>query len=244
MTTTLRRSLRVRLVDLPGSLHELTSLVAAEGVNIVRLEVVSREQSDVWDDLELTAESEGQLDAVVASLGSRGLPVLALPAAWAIRDWATDVLHALEAIGRRETESGVVETFVATACRLANVAHAFVLMEPTYPDAAAAETRWRLISEAAAVFDPDVIEWSPSSVSHRIVVSAMRAARSEHVAPADRPGTVVGAVIPIPVSTRRPAHLVVLGRRPLFLAPEVARLTMFAQVAAPHLTTVRLRASA
>lgn len=244
MPTTARRSLRVRLVDLPGSLHELTALVAAEGVNIVRLEVVSWEQSDVWDDLELTADSEEQLDAVVSSLKSRGLPVIGLPPAWAIRDWATDVLHALEAIGGCDTESEAVEAFAATAGGLANVEHAFVLMEPIFADAAGAETRWRLIAHAAAAFDPDDIEWSGSSVGSRIVVSAMRAARAELVAPVDRPGPVVGAVIPVPVSTRRPAHLVVLGRRPLFLGPEMARLTMFAQVAAPHLTAVRLRASA
>ena len=41
-----RRSIRVRLVDLPGALHQLTSLVAVAGVNIVRLEVVSRDTSD------------------------------------------------------------------------------------------------------------------------------------------------------------------------------------------------------
>jgi hypothetical protein len=244
MVSTPRRSLRVRLVDLPGSLHELTALVAAEGVNIVRLEVVSWEQSDVWDDLELTADSEEQLDAVVSSLKSRGLSVIGLPAAWSIRDWATDVLHALETIGRCETEGEAVEAFAATAAALANVGHAFVLMEPAYADAAAAETRWRLISDAAAVFDPDDIEWSGSSVGSRIVVSAMRTARAELASPVHRPGPVVGAVIPVPVSTRRPAHLAVLGRRPLFLGPELGRLTMFAQVAAPHLTAVRFRASA
>lgn len=244
MTTTARRSLRVRLVDLPGSLRELTYLVAAEGVNIVRLEVVSWEQADVWDDLELTADTEEQLDAVVSSLEARGLAVIGLPPAWALRDWATDVLHALEAIGRCETEGEAVEAFTSTAAALANVQHAFVLMDPIYADALVAETRWSLISEAAAVFDPETVEWSGSSVGSRIVVSAMRAARAELKAPVDHPAPVVGAVIPIPVSARRPANLVVLGRRPPFLSPEMARLTMFSQVAAPHLTAVRLRASA
>lgn len=238
-----RRSLRVRLADLPGSLHELTSLVAAEGVNITRLEVVSVEQEDVWDDLELTAETEDQLDAVVAALRTRGLPMIGLPPAWAIRDWATDVLLALEAIGNCASEGEAVEAFVGTAAALANVEHAFILMEAAHPDAEAAETRWRLISDAAAVFDPDEIEWSGRSMGSRIVVSAMRAARSEIATPVDLPG-VVGAVLPVPVSSRRPGHLVVLGRRPQFLGPELARLTMFAQVAAPHLTAVRLRASA
>lgn len=233
----------MRLADLPGTLHELTALVAARDVNIVRLEVVSREQPDVWDDVELTADTEGQLDAVVASLKDYGLDVIGLPPAWAIRDWATEVLHALEQIGRGEDEGAAVETFAATASGLANVANAFVLMEPTHPDAAAAETRWSMIQETAAMFDPDRIQWAGDSNGTPIVISAMHAARNEIVAPAV-PDGAVGAVVDIPVSTRRPAHLVVVGRRPVFLAPELARLSMFAQVAAPHLTAARLRASA
>ena len=84
-TSSSRRSIRVRLVDLPGTLHQLTALVASAGVNIVRLEVVSHEQVDVWDDIEQSADTEDQLDAVVSSLPAHGLQVIGLPAAWAIR---------------------------------------------------------------------------------------------------------------------------------------------------------------
>ena len=242
-TTPARRSIRVRLVDLPGALHQLTSLVASEGVNIVRLEVVSHEMNDVWDDIELAAGSEHQLDAVVAALKSHGLQVIGLPPAWAIRDWATDVLHALETIGNCDSEGEAVEMFAASAATLANVDHAFVLMEPARPDARAAEARWSMMEEAAMAFDPAEITWSGNSVGTRIVTSAMQAARADHrLSPS--PGPAVGAVVGIPLSGRRPAHLVVVGRRPVFLEPELARLGMFAHVAAPHLSASRLRASA
>lgn len=239
----MRRSIRVRLVDLPGALHQLTSLVSVEDVNIVRLEVVSHEQSDVWDDIELAAETEHQLDALVASLKSHGVQVIGLPPAWAIRDWATDVLHALETIGACESEGEAVEMFASSAASIANVEHAFVLMEPARPDALAAETRWSMIEEAAMAFDPDEISWSGNSVGTRIVASAMKAARADQPSLSSL-GAAVGAVVGIPLSGRRPAHLVVVGRRPLFLEPELARLGMFAQVAAPHLSASRLRASA
>lgn len=235
----------MRLADLPGTLHRLTSLVADAHVNIVRLEVVSREQPDVWDDIELTGEREEQLDSVVSALKREGVTVIGLPAAWAIRDWAVDVLHALEVLGQAEDGRSAIDQFAATASALANVSHAFVLMEPTRPDAAAAGARWNLIEQAALAFDPEQVKWSGDSVGTRIVISAMRAARAE-----DRgtrvcqPQEAVGAVVRIPIAARRPAHLVVVGRRPMFLAPELSRLELFAHVAAPHLWAARIRASA
>jgi hypothetical protein len=237
-----RRSIRVRLADLPGSLHRLTGLVALAGVNIVRLEVVSRESPEVWDDIELTASSDEQLDSVVASLREQGLDVIGLPTAWAIRDWAVDVLHALERLGDAEDPSVALDRFAETAAALANAEHAFVLMEPARPDAAAAEARWGLIQAAASAFDPGSIRWSGDSVGVRIVMSAMHAARSEEEEPGGRAG--VGAVIRIPIAARRPAHLIVIGHRPPFLGPELARLDLFAQVAGPHLWAARARATA
>ena len=236
------RTIRVRLDDLPGSLHGLTGLVAAAGVNIVRLEVVSRESPEVWDDIELAAANEEQIDVVVTSLRERGLDVIGLPAAWAIRDWAVDVLHALERLGEAEHPDVAVDRFARTAATLANAEHAFVLMEPAGPDAVAAEARWGLIQEAVSSFDPDSIRWSGDSVGVRIVRSAMYAARAEAAVLGDREG--VGALIWIPIAARRPAHLVVVGHRPPFLAPELARLDLFAQVAGPHLSVVRVAASA
>lgn len=238
-----RRSIRVRLADLPGTLHRLSGLVADAGVNIVRLEVVSRKEPDVWDDIEMTASSEEHLDMVVRSLKDRGLTVIDLPAMWAIGDWAVDVLHALESLGEADDATTALHRFAATAARLVNVDHAFVLMEPSRPDASAAEARWLLIRRAAIAFDPDLIKWSGDAVGRRIVMSAMKAARSEEPTTEDVNGAV-GAVVRIPVSTRRPAHLVVVGHRPEFLEPELSRLKVFVQVAAPHLWAAPMRATA
>jgi len=238
-----RRSIRVRLVDLPGALHELTRLVAGAGVNIVRLEVVSREQSDVWDDVDLTADSEERLESAIRSMKDMGLTVIGLPPAWTIRDWAVDVLHALERLGEADDPKHAVRLFAETAANLANVDHAFVLMQPARPDAAAAEARWEMIRGAASRYDPDSIRWAGDSDGTRIVVSAMKAAREE-----DGPDTpsreAVGAVVPIPSQSGRPAHLVAVGQRPMFLAPELNRLKMFAQVAAPHLRALPTKAMA
>lgn len=239
-----RRSIRVRLADQPGSLHYLTGLVSGAGVNIVRLEVVSREEPDVWDDIELIADSERQLDVVVHALEERGMPVIELPADWEIRDWAVDVLHALETFSQTADPRETVDLFATTAVSLANADHAFVLMEPGLPDAGAAETRWRLIKEAARDFDPDTVAWCGESVGARIVTSAMRAARMNARTSDVQDQQKVGAVVGIPVSSRRPAHLVVLGRRPPFLGPELRRLGLFAEVAAAHLFVAEVKATA
>ena len=238
-----RRSIRVRLADLPGALHQLTSLVTEAGVNIVRLEVVSREQPDVWDDIELTADAADQLDAVVRALKDLGLPVIGLPGSWSIRDWAVDVLASLENLGKASDPVQAISEFTGTAAALANVDNAFVLMQPGGPDASAAEARWSLIQRAAAAFDPDSVKWSGDTVGGRIVVSAMKAARRDDTYALESK-SAIGAVVRIPISSNRPAHLAVVGQRPAFLAPELSRLEMFAQVAAPHLSATRARATA
>lgn len=237
-----RRSIRVRLVDLPGALHEMTSLLAAAGVNIVRLEVVSREQSDVWDDVEITADSEEQLESAIRSMTSMGLTVIGLPRAWTIRDWAVDVLHALERLGEAPDPKRAVREFAETAATLANVDHTFVLMQPAWPDAAAAEARWEMIRDAAFRYDPDSIRWAGDSDGSRIVASAMKAARAEDAADTTS-REAVGAVVPIPDQSGRPAHLVAIGQRPMFLAPELNRLKLFAQVAAPQLRPAPAKAT-
>ncbi len=213
-------------------------------MNIVRLEVVSREHDDVWDDIELMSDTEGQLDAVTAALRDRGLNVIGLPRAWTIRDWAVEVLHSLETLGGCPDESSAIYQFASTAAELVNAVLAFVLFEPIRPDARAAETRWTLIRAAAERFDPGFVNWSGESRGTRIVSSAMKAARGETAATIEQLSGVVGAVIPIPMPARRPGHLAVIGQRPPFLTPELRRLELYADVAAPHLQRAGLETSA
>jgi len=63
------------------------------GVNIVRLEIVSSEGADVWDDIDLAAPHLEQLDAAVRAMKDMGLHVISLPVSWVIRDWAVEVLR-------------------------------------------------------------------------------------------------------------------------------------------------------
>lgn len=232
--TLFRRSIRVRLADLPGSLHRLTGLVSGAGVNIVRLETLSWDDSDVWDDIELAAEDDRRLDLVVATLKAEGLTVVGLPASWAIRDWAVEVLESLELLAGGDSVD-VLTGVTDAGQKLTNTSCAFLLMEPQPPDARVAGVRWELIRRAAARFDPDRVYWSGEPMAVKIVVSAMHAARG--AGPYEffsDSGGVSGAVVTMPTRGGRPARLAVIGERPLFLDAELKRLELFAKVASPY----------
>ncbi len=55
---TVFRSIRVHMADRPGALSAITAALAAHGVDIVRLDVVSHEGETVVDDLYLSADDE------------------------------------------------------------------------------------------------------------------------------------------------------------------------------------------
>jgi hypothetical protein len=235
-----RRSIRVRLADLPGSLHRLTGLVSGAGVNIVRLETLSWDDDDVWDDIELAAEEVGRLDLVVATLKAEGLTVVSLPGSWAMRDWAVEVLESLELLAGSNSIDSLVGVADA-AQNLTNTRCSLLLMEPQPPDARVASVRWDLIKQAALHFDPDLVDWSGDPVGVKIVVSAMYAARGAETVPGlAHAREAVGAVVGIPVPGGRPARLAVVGVRPPFLEPELNRLQLFAQVAAPYVAPMMM----
>jgi hypothetical protein len=237
-----RRSIRVRLADRPGSLHRLTSIVAEAGVNIVRLEIVSFEQAEVWDDIEMAAPSHEKLDAVVQSLRDSGMTIVGLPTSWVIRDWAVEVLRTLEAMADSSDVLNALERFAAATVALTQTVHAFVLMEPQPPNPELAASRWELLEKAAIEFDPDVVEWSGDQGLLKLVTAAMRAARGDRGDVTEQ--GAVGAVVRIPSPGGRPATLGVVGRRPRFLPTEVSRLELFARVAAPHIVSSRWEAIA
>ena len=239
-----RRSIRVRLADRPGSLHRLTSIVAGAGVNIVRLEIASSEQADVWDDIEMAAGSPEQLDSVVKALKASGLTIIGLPGSWVIRDWAVEVLRTLEVLADCSDVVSALEKFALATVALTQTRHAFVLMEPQPPNPALATARWELLGRAANWFDPDTISWSGDSGAVRIVTAAMRAARGDFADVAVTSRGAVGAVVRIPAPGGRPASLAVVGHRPRLLPTEVNRLELFARVAAPHIMSTRWEAIA
>lgn len=233
-----RRSIRVRLADLPGSLHRLTGLVSGAGVNIVRLETLSWDDSDVWDDIELASEDDRRLHLLVATLKAEGLTVVSLPASWAMRDWAVEVLESLELLAGRDPVDAMTGVTDAGQ-KLTNTTCAFLLMEPQPPDARVAGVRWELIRRAANRFDPDHVTWSGEQTGVKIVVSAMRAARGPFpVEPSGGSGSASGAVVTLPTRGGRPARLAVIGDRPPFLDAELKRLELFAKVASPYVAPV------
>jgi hypothetical protein len=237
-----RRSIRVRLADRPGSLHRLSGIVAEAGVNIVRLEIVSWDRADVWDDIEMTASGPEQLDTVIRELKESGLTVLGLPSSWVIRDWAVEVLRTLEAMAECPDVYNALERFAQATEALTQTNSAFVLMEPQPPNPELAASRWELLRKAALQFDPDTISWSGDPGAVKMVTAAMRAARGE--ATGSEQSGVVGAVVRIPAPGGRPATLAVVGQRPRFLPTEVSRLELFARVAAPHIVSTRWEAIA
>ncbi len=237
-----RRSIRVRLADRPGSLHGLTSIVSAAGVNIVRLEIVSFDQADVWDDIEMAAPSAEQLDTAVKALRETGLPVIGLPTAWVIRDWAVEVLRTLEGLAECRDVRNALERFAAATATLTQTNCAIVLMEPQPPNPELAASRWELLQHAAIQFDPDSVSWSGEPGAVKVVVAAMRAARGDSGG-SELTGAV-GAVVRIPAPGGRPATLAVVGQRPRFLPTEVSRLELYARVAAPHIVSTRWEAIA
>ncbi len=61
------RSIRIQMPDRPGALSAVSTALAVHGVNIVRLDVVSSDESMVVDDLLLQAKSQEDIGAALGS---------------------------------------------------------------------------------------------------------------------------------------------------------------------------------
>ena len=85
---------RLRLPDRPGSLAAVAAHLASYGVDVLRLEVVDRDQNAAVDDLLL---SGSELGAALAELGPRAL-VLARRPGVDLRDPALAMAEACEAV--------------------------------------------------------------------------------------------------------------------------------------------------
>ncbi len=241
---TYHRSIRVRLADRPGNLQHVTEVVAAAGVNIVRVEVVSAIGDDVWDDLELAASSESALDTAMATLRRAGFEVVRLPPDWTIRDWAFEVLEALEALAACRSSAVAQQVFADAAAALTRTQRGFVLMDQPSPNVLASRERWVLLRDAAMTFDPEDVDWSGSPEATAAVREAMAPLRGNGEGGAVPSVPAVGAAVRCPIPGRSSAWLAVVGQRPPFLEPELARLEAFARVASPHLVLDRWEATA
>lgn len=96
-------SARIRMADRPGALSAIGAALAANGVDIVRLDVVSHEGATVVDDLYLAAASQADIDR---ALGSFFTDVVVERLAGAGTDVVLDLGSAL---GRVAMAPGVME---------------------------------------------------------------------------------------------------------------------------------------
>ncbi len=105
---TVFRSIRIEMADRPGALSAIGASLAANRVDIVRLDVVSHEDGTVVDDLYLAAETDGDVDRAVRSFygDTRVLSFVGL---------TSDPVTAMgESLGRIAAASSIGEAFVAT----------------------------------------------------------------------------------------------------------------------------------
>ncbi|MDZ7726834.1 MAG: ACT domain-containing protein [Dehalococcoidia bacterium] len=121
------RSIRIQMPDRPGALSAITTALAANGVDIVRLDVVAHGDGDVVDDLFLSAPSQESIGSAVGSFQSdvavrtfedeAGDPALEMGAGLGDIAAATDSGSALERIrshGRTLARASHTAVFRAT----------------------------------------------------------------------------------------------------------------------------------
>jgi hypothetical protein len=175
------QSLRVQMIDRPGALSALGAALAAAGVDIVRLDVVSHEGKSVVDDLYLQAPKEADFSRAVSGFlddvkttpfdGMAGDPakrmaaalgaVAGAPTLEAAREAAVagalEVVYGRQALLLRATPSGKIVPLAGT-----------LAIAPVSADEPFAG-RWTLMHDSSAAF-PARGEWAPESLR-----SALRA---------------------------------------------------------------------
>ncbi len=105
---------RLRLPDRPGSLAAVATHLASFGVDVLRLEVVGRDQNAAVDDLLL---SGSMLDSALAALGPRAL-VLARRPGVDLRDPALAMAEACEVVTSATSELDTYARLVGAALGL------------------------------------------------------------------------------------------------------------------------------
>jgi len=122
-----RWRLRVELADRPGSLAALSTALAAHNVDILRLDVVSRERiavDDVWIEL-APDDSIGQLEDVLRRMP--GVGVLALSPAAEVRDPVAVMADACAGAAEAPTLEAVRKAGIEGACRIVGARHGVIV---------------------------------------------------------------------------------------------------------------------
>lgn len=224
-TNSARRSLRLVVPDRPGSLAEVTAILADRGIDIVRLEVWPGTDRIAYDDITIQADSAEAIDLAVRELRSHGYDTVTLPEHWWLRDWAAEVFSAIDRLERSTTRSEELDTVVDTAARLANTSHAMISSAP-----AGGRRANHRMSDLVSAFDVGWIAWGGNERAVGAAVSAMAEASSGPPGRLEPIDAVHGLAVDIPGPTAASAVLAVVGVRPPFLPAEVARIDRYASL--------------
>jgi hypothetical protein len=226
--------MRVKLADRPGSLSELTALLAAHGANLVRFEVASHADEDVWDDLELETPSSAALGSLVRAIRSAGYEVVGLPLNWGVRDWAMEIVETMADIAATDDLAAVDQRLVDAVRTIARTDHGLLLSDQPDGDAASARRRWEMLEVVSADIDSDAVTWSGDPPAIDIAQIALRAVTGSSPTKSSRSRD--GGVALLVGGTPRRGVVVAVGGRPPFLTAEVERLRRFVQIVGPWLS--------
>jgi hypothetical protein len=122
------RAIRIRMPDRPGQLSTIGAALAAHAVDITRLDVVAHDGEHVVDDMVLSAETAGQIDAAVAGFMPE-VQVRFFPQPFG--DPAIEVARALDRAASQGSADGVRQSVVHSAATLGRAEEvAFLRVQP------------------------------------------------------------------------------------------------------------------
>ncbi len=173
------RSIRLQMPDRPGALSTISAALAAHGVDIVRLDVVSHEGAMVVDDLLLGAANQ---EDIGAAIGSFYPEVTIRTFETLVGDPALEMGSSLGRIAAAGSLDGARSEAIAGAARIGRADDAILLRAredggfaviagpATVPAVAPSEpfaARWVIGRRAAAAF-PVADGWAPLPFQHAL----------------------------------------------------------------------------
>lgn len=173
------RSIRIQMPDRPGALSTISAALAAHGVDIVRLDVVSHEGSMVVDDLLLGAAAQEEIGAAIGGFYPE---VTVRTFESLVGDPALEMGNSLGRIAAAGSIDGARSEAISGAARIGRADDALLLRvrddggfavvagAATVPAVAPSEAfagRWVLERRAAAAF-PVADGWAPLGFQHAL----------------------------------------------------------------------------
>lgn len=222
------RSIRIQMPDRPGALSAISTALAVQGVDIIRLDIVGHNGGMVVDDLLVAGPSQ---EAIGQAIGSFQTDVVVKTFEDTGGDPTLTMADGLMGVARSPNGSAALESTMAHARKLGRADAVFV--------AAAREDGGLVLQDALRAplaevpsDDPFVLRW----ILHRQTAAAFT--MDDGWAPANVRGELAGAWVALaPLGA---FHVLLLTRmlNIPFLRDELERIASFAEVAA---AVLRLR---